>query len=78
MLQGQQEPLRNQTALVDKSRSTVTYYVTSQHNQSAVVLYDSRNVSVPGQQATSAAWEPREEPGLLGRELLGWEQEMQT
>ncbi|NWI89682.1 BRID5 protein, partial [Pitta sordida] len=42
-LQGQQDPLRNQTALVDKSRSTVTYYVTSQSNLSAVVLYDSRN-----------------------------------
>ncbi|NXJ97169.1 BRID5 protein, partial [Corythaixoides concolor] len=42
-LQGQQEPLRNQTALVDKSRSTVTYYVTSQSNRSTVVLYDSRN-----------------------------------
>ncbi|KAJ7417151.1 BRICHOS domain containing 5 [Willisornis vidua] len=42
-LQGQQGPLRNQTALVDKSRSTVTYYVTSQSNLSAVVLYDSRN-----------------------------------
>ncbi|KAM9261316.1 BRICHOS domain-containing protein 5 [Cariama cristata] len=42
-LQGQQDPLRNQTALVDKSRSTVTYYITSQSNHSAVVLYDSRN-----------------------------------
>ncbi|NXP18712.1 BRID5 protein, partial [Scytalopus superciliaris] len=42
-LQGQQGPLRNQTALVDKSRSTVTYFVTSQSNLSAVVLYDSRN-----------------------------------
>ncbi|NWR87915.1 BRID5 protein, partial [Furnarius figulus] len=42
-LQGQQGPLRNQTALVDKSRSTVTYYITSQSNLSAVVLYDSRN-----------------------------------
>ncbi|NXK35621.1 BRID5 protein, partial [Piprites chloris] len=42
-LQGQQDPPRNQTALVDKSRSTVTYYVTSQSNLSAVVLYDSRN-----------------------------------
>ncbi|XP_032847955.2 BRICHOS domain-containing protein 5 [Tyto alba] len=41
--QGQQDPLRNQTALVDKSRSTVTYYVTSQSNHTAVVLYDSRN-----------------------------------
>lgn len=44
-LQGQQDPLRNQTAVVDKARSTVTYYVTSQSNLSAVVLYDSRNVS---------------------------------
>ncbi|KAM4892086.1 BRICHOS domain-containing protein 5 [Sylvia borin] len=42
-LQGQQDPLRNQTAVVDKARSTVTYYVTSQNNLSAVVLYDSRN-----------------------------------
>ncbi|NXU68002.1 BRID5 protein, partial [Horornis vulcanius] len=42
-LQGQQDPLRNQTAVVDKARSTVTYYVTSQSNLSAVVLYDSRN-----------------------------------
>ncbi|NXY25468.1 BRID5 protein, partial [Atrichornis clamosus] len=42
-LQGQQELLRNQTAVVDTSRSTVTYYVTSQSNRSAVVLYDSRN-----------------------------------
>lgn len=44
-LQGQQEPLRNQTAVVDKARSTITYYITSQSNLSAVVLYDSRNVS---------------------------------
>lgn len=44
-LQGQQDPLRNQTAVVDKARSTVTYYITSQNNLSAVVLYDSRNVS---------------------------------
>ncbi|NXC22016.1 BRID5 protein, partial [Corythaeola cristata] len=42
-LQGQQEPLGNQTALVDKSRSTITYYVTSQSNRTAAVLYDSRN-----------------------------------
>ena len=47
-LQGQQDPLRNQTALVDQARSTVTYYVTSRSNHSAVVLYDSRNVSVLG------------------------------
>ncbi|NXN95448.1 BRID5 protein, partial [Rhinopomastus cyanomelas] len=54
-LQGQQEPLRNQTALVDKARSTVTYYVTSRSNHSAVVLYDSRNGLVcykPGEQRT--------------------------
>ncbi|NWH91142.1 BRID5 protein, partial [Aegithalos caudatus] len=42
-LQGQQDPLRNQTAVVDKARSTVTYYITSHSNLSAVVLYDSRN-----------------------------------
>ncbi|XP_041346328.1 BRICHOS domain-containing protein 5 isoform X2 [Pyrgilauda ruficollis] len=41
--QGQQDPLRNQTAVVDKARSTVTYYITSESNVSAVVLYDSRN-----------------------------------
>ncbi|NXE06483.1 BRID5 protein, partial [Lophotis ruficrista] len=42
-LQGHPDPPRNQTALVDQSRSTVTYYVTSQSNHTAVVLYDSRN-----------------------------------
>uniref|UniRef100_A0A672VBX5 BRICHOS domain containing 5 n=1 Tax=Strigops habroptila TaxID=2489341 RepID=A0A672VBX5_STRHB len=42
-LQGQQDLPRNQTALVDKSRSTVTYYITSQSNHTAVVLYDGRN-----------------------------------
>ncbi|NXA63663.1 BRID5 protein, partial [Mohoua ochrocephala] len=42
-LQGQQDPLRNQTAVVDKAGSTVTYYITSRSNLSAVVLYDSRN-----------------------------------
>uniref|UniRef100_A0A8C5INF0 Uncharacterized protein n=1 Tax=Junco hyemalis TaxID=40217 RepID=A0A8C5INF0_JUNHY len=36
-LQGQQDPLRNQTAVVDKARSTVTYYITSRSNLSAVV-----------------------------------------
>ncbi|KFQ47892.1 BRICHOS domain-containing protein 5, partial [Nestor notabilis] len=35
-LQGQQDLLRNQTTLVDKSRSTVTYYITSQSNHTAV------------------------------------------
>lgn len=49
MLQGEQDPPRNQTALVDASRSTVTYYITSRSNRSAVVLYDSQNVSVPEQ-----------------------------
>ncbi|XP_035195971.1 BRICHOS domain-containing protein 5 isoform X2 [Oxyura jamaicensis] len=39
--QGEQDSPRNQTALVDASRSTVTYYVTSRSNRSAVVLYDS-------------------------------------
>ncbi|NXS25838.1 BRID5 protein, partial [Pomatostomus ruficeps] len=42
-LQGQQDPLRNQTAVVDKARSTITFYVTSQNNRSAAVLYDSGN-----------------------------------
>ncbi|NXL92002.1 BRID5 protein, partial [Alectura lathami] len=42
-LQGEQEVPRNQTAWVDESRSTVTYYVTSRSNRSAVVLYDSRH-----------------------------------
>ncbi|XP_065501062.1 BRICHOS domain-containing protein 5 [Caloenas nicobarica] len=53
MLQGQHDPLRNQTALVDTARSTVTYYITSQSNHTAVVLYDSRNGYVcykPGEQ----------------------------
>ncbi|NWX08120.1 BRID5 protein, partial [Caloenas nicobarica] len=53
MLQGQHDPLRNQTALVDMARSTVTYYITSQSNHTAVVLYDSRNGYVcykPGEQ----------------------------
>ncbi|NXE54456.1 BRID5 protein, partial [Casuarius casuarius] len=40
---GQQDSLRNQSALVDRSRDTVTYYVTSQSNRTTVVLYDSRN-----------------------------------
>uniref|UniRef100_A0A8B9P739 BRICHOS domain containing 5 n=1 Tax=Apteryx owenii TaxID=8824 RepID=A0A8B9P739_APTOW len=40
---GRQDPPRNQSAFVDKSRSTVTYYVTSQSNRSAVVLYDGKN-----------------------------------
>lgn len=38
---------RNQTATVDVSRSTVTYYITSWSNRSAIVLYDSQHVSVP-------------------------------
>ncbi|KAK2543713.1 Bricd5 [Columba livia] len=53
MLQGEHDPLRNQTALVDMTRSTVTYYITSQSNYTAVVLYDSRNGYVcykPGEQ----------------------------
>lgn len=37
---------RNQTATVDVSRSTVTYYITSRSNRSAIVLYDSQHVSV--------------------------------
>ncbi|NXK43947.1 BRID5 protein, partial [Chauna torquata] len=42
-LQGEQDSPRNQTALVDVSRSTVTYYITSRSNRSVVVLYDSQN-----------------------------------
>ncbi|XP_068764279.1 BRICHOS domain-containing protein 5 [Struthio camelus] len=42
-LQGQQDSLRNQSAVVDKYRSTVTYYVTSQSNRTTIVLYDSKN-----------------------------------
>ncbi|NWH73919.1 BRID5 protein, partial [Piaya cayana] len=42
-VQDQQEPPRNQTALVDAARNTITYYITSQSNHSAVVLYDTRN-----------------------------------
>lgn len=59
-LQGEQDSPRNQTALVDASRSTVTYYVTSRSNRSAVVLYDSQNVSVP-----------RREPRATGRRAAG-------
>lgn len=59
MLQGEQDPPRNQTALVDASRSTVTYYITSRSNRSAVVLYDSQNVSVPEQGKKQPAPAPR-------------------
>lgn len=46
-MHGEQDTPRNQTAIVDVSRSTVTYYITSRSNHSAVVLYDSQHVSVP-------------------------------
>uniref|UniRef100_U3IDH3 BRICHOS domain containing 5 n=1 Tax=Anas platyrhynchos platyrhynchos TaxID=8840 RepID=U3IDH3_ANAPP len=64
MLQGEQDPPRNQTALVDASRSTVTYYITSRSNRSAVVLYDSQNGYVcyrPAEQ--HACYLRRMEPG---------------
>ncbi|XP_006027177.1 BRICHOS domain-containing protein 5 isoform X1 [Alligator sinensis] len=41
--QDQQGSLVNQTAVVDQSRSTITYYVTSPSNRTAVVLFDSQN-----------------------------------
>lgn len=37
----------NQSAFVDKSRNTVTYYVTSSSNHTTAVLFDGKNVSVP-------------------------------
>ncbi|XP_064009539.1 BRICHOS domain-containing protein 5 [Pogoniulus pusillus] len=64
-LQGQQDPLRNQTALVDKARSTVTYYITSQSNQSAVVLYDSRNGYV--------CYKPVEQHACYLRRMDSWD-----
>ncbi|XP_042684031.1 BRICHOS domain-containing protein 5 isoform X2 [Centrocercus urophasianus] len=42
-LHGEQDVPRNQTATVDVSRSTVTYYITSRSNRSAIVLYDSQH-----------------------------------
>eukprot|EP00076_Gallus_gallus_P026880 XP_015149953.1 BRICHOS domain-containing protein 5 isoform X2 [Gallus gallus] len=42
-LHGEQDAPRNQTATVDVSRSTVTYYITSWSNRSAIVLYDSQH-----------------------------------
>uniref|UniRef100_A0A8D0H6H1 BRICHOS domain containing 5 n=1 Tax=Sphenodon punctatus TaxID=8508 RepID=A0A8D0H6H1_SPHPU len=36
----------NQTAFVDTSRNTVTYYVTSLSNHTTVVLFDSKNAYV--------------------------------
>ncbi|NWU90207.1 BRID5 protein, partial [Upupa epops] len=64
-LQDQQEPLRNQTALVDRSRSTVTYYLTSQSNHSAVVLYDSRNGLV--------CYKPVEQRACYLRRMDAWD-----
>ncbi|XP_059682556.1 BRICHOS domain-containing protein 5 [Gavia stellata] len=70
-LQGQQDPLRNQTALVDRSRSTVTYYVTSQSNHSAVVLYDGRNGYV--------CYKPEEQHACYLRRMDAWDlQTLQT
>ncbi|XP_075021669.1 BRICHOS domain-containing protein 5 isoform X3 [Calonectris borealis] len=70
-LQGQRDPLRNQTALVDKSRSTVTYYVTSQSNHTAVVLYDSRNGYV--------CYKPVEQHACYLRRMDAWDlQTLQT
>ncbi|NXS54164.1 BRID5 protein, partial [Brachypteracias leptosomus] len=69
--QGQQDPLRNQTALVDKSRSTVTYYITSQSNHTAVVLYDSRNGYV--------CYKPMEQHACYLRRMDTWDlQTLQT
>uniref|UniRef100_A0A8C6ZTV2 BRICHOS domain containing 5 n=1 Tax=Nothoprocta perdicaria TaxID=30464 RepID=A0A8C6ZTV2_NOTPE len=44
-LQGPPGAPGNQSAVVDRARSTVTYYVPAQSNGSAVVLYDGENVS---------------------------------
>ncbi|XP_071617574.1 BRICHOS domain-containing protein 5 [Heliangelus exortis] len=69
--QGQQDLLRNQTALVDKSRSTVTYYITSESNHSAVVLYDSRNGYV--------CYKPVEQHTCYLRRMDSWDlQTLQT
>ncbi|NXP67960.1 BRID5 protein, partial [Chloropsis cyanopogon] len=67
-LQGQQDPLRNQTAVVDKARSTVTYYITSQSNLSAVVLYDSRNGFV--------CYKPLERRACYLRRMDPWDLQM--
>ncbi|XP_075292754.1 BRICHOS domain-containing protein 5 [Opisthocomus hoazin] len=66
-LQGQQDPLRNQTALVDQARSTVTYYVTSRSNHSAVVLYDSRNGYV--------CYKPAERRACYLRTMDAWDRQ---
>ncbi|NWR81075.1 BRID5 protein, partial [Centropus unirufus] len=64
-VQGHGEPPRNQTALVDTARNTVTYYVTSQRNQSAVVLYDSRNGYV--------CYKPAEQHACYLRRMDPWD-----
>ncbi|XP_010116013.1 PREDICTED: BRICHOS domain-containing protein 5 [Chlamydotis macqueenii] len=70
-LQGQPDPPRNQTALVDQSRSTVTYYITSQSNHTAVVLYDSRNGYV--------CYKPTEQRACYLRRMDAWDlQTLQT
>ncbi|KFP52667.1 BRICHOS domain-containing protein 5, partial [Cathartes aura] len=70
-LQGQPEPLRNQTALVDKSRSTVTYYVTSQSNHTAV---GARSVS-----QGYVCYKPVEQRACYLRRMDAWDlQTLQT
>ncbi|NXN19396.1 BRID5 protein, partial [Indicator maculatus] len=70
-VQGHQDPLRNQTALVDKARSIVTYYITSQSNHSTVVLYDSRNGYV--------CYKPMEQHSCYLRRMDSWDlQTLQT
>ncbi|KAM7038891.1 LOW QUALITY PROTEIN: BRICHOS domain-containing protein 5, partial [Acridotheres tristis] len=70
-LQDQQDLLRNQTAVVDKARSTITYYITSQSNLSAVVLYDSRNGYV--------CYKPLEQRACYLRRMDPWDvQTLQT
>ncbi|NWS77799.1 BRID5 protein, partial [Crotophaga sulcirostris] len=64
-VQGQQEPPRNQTALLDTARNTITYYVTSQSNHSAVVLYDSRNGYV--------CYKPTEQRACYLRRMDAWD-----
>uniref|UniRef100_A0A8C5IL16 BRICHOS domain-containing protein n=1 Tax=Junco hyemalis TaxID=40217 RepID=A0A8C5IL16_JUNHY len=59
---------QNQTAVVDKARSTVTYYITSRSNLSAVVLYDSRNGYV--------CYKPLEQRACYLRRMEPWDLQM--
>ncbi|XP_064414912.1 BRICHOS domain-containing protein 5 [Latimeria chalumnae] len=43
--QDHQGSIVNQSAFVEKQKDAVTYYVTSQSNQTTVILFDSKNVS---------------------------------